>query len=312
MDNQIQPRDHASRRAFLAALATVGGTAVVAPRSLFADKPAVTASATPDLLTRETADAIRRGLDYLVKMQNDDGSTGRGPMSRNVGVCSLAGLAFMSHGSMPGRGPFGAPVKQVLDFVARSGKESGFLVNDAAASHGPMYEHGFAALFLAEAYGMSPNNDLRDKVAKATKLIVDKQNAEGGWRYMPERRDADISVTICQVMALRAARNAGFFVPNETIDRNPSLGQPVPHEVSQAMLPHQPSKAAEAIAMTTMPAHAVPLTCRRGADVFDGENVLTTRLAFFGQATLNVPIEEAFPNKLRSSPAHEDDTGAPE
>src|SRR5262249_52753729 len=45
------------------------------------------------------------------------------------------------------------------------------------------------------------------------------QNAEGGWRYQPGSRDADVSVTICQIMALRAARNAGFFVPKVTVDR---------------------------------------------------------------------------------------------
>jgi hypothetical protein len=86
-------------------------------------------------------------------------------------------------------------------------------------SHGPMYEHGFATLFLSEVYGMSPRDDLRDKLARAVDLIVRTQNAEGGWRYQPRREDADISVTICQVMALRAARNAGIKVPNETIDK---------------------------------------------------------------------------------------------
>jgi hypothetical protein len=50
-------------------------------------------------------------------------------------------------------------------------------------------------------------------------LIVNTQNEDGGWRYQPVRREADISVTICQVMALRAARNAGLHVPPETIDK---------------------------------------------------------------------------------------------
>ena len=31
-------------------------------------------------------------------------------------------------------------------------------------------------------------------------------------------RDADLSVTICQINALRAARNAGLYVPKETVD----------------------------------------------------------------------------------------------
>lgn len=81
-----------------------------------------------------------------------------------------------------------------------------------------MYGHGFATLFLAECYGMARRADLRDKLGKAVKLIVNTQNKEGGWRYQPQRRDADISVTVAQVMALRAARNAGIFVPRDTID----------------------------------------------------------------------------------------------
>jgi hypothetical protein len=50
-------------------------------------------------------------------------------------------------------------------------------------------------------------------------LIANCQNEQGGWRYFPRRADADVSVTVCQVMALRAARNAGIYVPPEKIDR---------------------------------------------------------------------------------------------
>ncbi len=82
-----------------------------------------------------------------------------------------------------------------------------------------MYGHGFATLFLAEVYGMARHPQLRDRLARAVKLIVNSQNSEGGWRYEPRRNEADLSVTVCQVMALRAARNAGFYVPNSTIDR---------------------------------------------------------------------------------------------
>ena len=81
-----------------------------------------------------------------------------------------------------------------------------------------MYSHGFGALFLAEAYGMTRRPEIREKLQKSIRLIIDTQNNEGGWRYQPVRRDADLSVTICQINALRAARNAGIFVPKETVD----------------------------------------------------------------------------------------------
>jgi hypothetical protein len=83
-----------------------------------------------------------------------------------------------------------------------------------------MYGHGFATLFLAECYGTSTRPEVRERLDKAVRLIVNTQNDEGGWRYWPRRADADVSVTVCQVMALRAARNAGLHVPRETIDRS--------------------------------------------------------------------------------------------
>jgi hypothetical protein len=41
----------------------------------------------------------------------------------------------------------------------------------------------------------------------------------GGWRYMPDSRDSDLSVTVWQLMALRSAKNAGLDVPKEAIER---------------------------------------------------------------------------------------------
>jgi hypothetical protein len=83
-----------------------------------------------------------------------------------------------------------------------------------------MYGHGFATLFLAEVYGTSPRDDVGEVLRRAVQLIIDTQNDQGGWRYNPQPEIADISVTVCQVMALRAARNCGISVPKETIDRS--------------------------------------------------------------------------------------------
>lgn len=186
-------------------------------------------SAAKDAITPEAQRAIDRGLQFLATNQNDDGSWGeRHQYYGNVAVTSLAGLALMAGGHQPGRGPFGRSVERGIEFLltkeARDGDRTpGFLFNPNVAQHGPMYSHGFGTLFLSETYGMIPKRELqkrvREALERAVKVIVDSQNQEGGWRYQPKPSTADSSVTICQIMALRAARNAGLHVPKNTVDK---------------------------------------------------------------------------------------------
>ncbi len=163
-------------------------------------------------------DAIARGFSYLKSMQNADGSFGRGRYGKHVGITALCALAYMADGNLIGRGQYGEQIEQALEFVLSHATESGLLA--AETSHGPMYGHGFATLFLGEVYGMNPSDKrVREALVRAVDLIVGTQNDEGGWRYNPVPYDADISVTICEIMALRSARNAGIKVPKKTIDR---------------------------------------------------------------------------------------------
>ncbi len=161
--------------------------------------------------------AVERGLAFLALSQAEDGSYSAERYGRHVGVTALACMAMMADGHLPGRGEYGPQVDRGLDFVIRNAHETGLIA--AETSHGPMYGHGFATLFLGEIYGMSGDRRVREVLIKAVHLITTTQNPEGGWRYHPRPFDADISVTICQIMALRSARNAGITVPKETIDR---------------------------------------------------------------------------------------------
>jgi hypothetical protein len=173
---------------------------------------------TLEMMTPATDEAIKNGLAWLAGSQNSDGSYGNGTYRGNIAVTSLAGLAFMSSGSSPGRGPYGPQIDKALAYVMENTSRSGFIAVHASSTHGPMYSHGFGTLFLAEAYGMTHRPEIREKLQKAVRLIIDSQNVEGGWRYQPVRNDADLSVTICQINALRAARNAGLFIPKETVE----------------------------------------------------------------------------------------------
>ena len=82
-----------------------------------------------------------------------------------------------------------------------------------------MYEHALATLSLIEAYGGIGSLPMRRSLQKGVDLIVASQNGEGGWRYQPRAADADLSVTVMQIVALRAAINARLNVPQATTDK---------------------------------------------------------------------------------------------
>lgn len=211
------------RRRFLAWSAGASLLGVAAPQTLIGQQRE---KSTSDLMTPAVHKAIERGLHFLaerrqIKTGRDKGSFGTSGYSGGVAVCGLAGLAFMCSGSPPGQGPYGKHVDRCVDFITSNQDKNGFLsVNSGGGSRDSMYGHGFATLFLAEAYGMSTRHDadatIGEALRKSVKLIVECQNDAGGWRYEPRKSDADLSITICQIMALRAARDAGINVPDET------------------------------------------------------------------------------------------------
>lgn len=170
-------------------------------------------------VTDELEEGVARGLAYLAQQQNEDGSFAAERYGGgHVGVTAICGLAFLANGELPGRGDYGHVVEKALAYILANARESG-LIASTHVSHGPMYGHGFATLFLAELYGMTDDNAIRDALVKAVRLIVKSQNQEGGWRYQPVPFEADLSVTICQIKALRSARMVGISVPDETVER---------------------------------------------------------------------------------------------
>ena len=109
-------------------------------------------------LTPEVRAKVAKGLEWLAKHQSADGSFAEGG-GDNSAIAALAGLAFLADGNMPGgggaagEGQYGANVDKVLEFTLKNCQESGLIAANGYGS--PMYGHGFATLFLAEAYGMT-------------------------------------------------------------------------------------------------------------------------------------------------------------
>lgn len=183
--------------------------------------------AKPLVVTPEQEAAVKAGLAWLARNQQSNGSwkckigykvnesySYEREMG-HVGVTSLACIAFLAGGHLPGRGEYGEVVEKGLEFVLASVKDDGYISRFGSR----MYSHAFATLFLAEIYGMTHRDDVRLNLQKAVDFIVKSQNAQGGWRYEPYAPESDMSIVVCQVLALRAARNIGIRVPKSTVDR---------------------------------------------------------------------------------------------
>lgn len=153
-----------------------------------------------------------KGLQYLSRTQNEKGawddSVGSEP-----GVVGLCVASFLAHGEDPVNGPYAKNIRAGLDFILSNRNEKNGYIGTS------MYNHAFATKALAEAYGVVDHPELAPALEKAVDLILaaQKRNRFGAWRYTPESRDADTTVTGCQLVALFAARNAGIGVPDAAI-----------------------------------------------------------------------------------------------
>ena len=187
----------------------------------FTPAPARAQEAVGEMEISPDADkAIQRGLSFLASRQNLDGSWDT-EYRRNTGVMSVALLAFLASGNLPGQGEYGVACAKGLTYIMSCAKPNGMITQDP--SHGPMYEHALSTLFLAEVWGQTRQTAIKDKLKRAVELIISAQvrsgPSEGVWGYQPLPAGGDISVTVMQVMALRAAHDAGIEVPKETIER---------------------------------------------------------------------------------------------
>jgi hypothetical protein len=163
-------------------------------------------------LTPDVKKAITRGLDFLAKAQNEDGSFGK---VNRTGGTSLALMSFMVQGHVPGEGTYGKAMDMGIDFLI-SVEKNGYVHDDTSRG---MYEHGLAVLALSEAWGQSQDPRIREALIRAVNVTINAQNSEGGWRYGPRPTSADVSCAAMQMVALASAAESGIAVPEKTMQR---------------------------------------------------------------------------------------------
>ena len=171
--------------------------------------------------------AVDKAIRFLLSQQRADGSIS--DQRNETTMTALSIMALASVGIQPGDpGREGQAMARALAFILRQDRQDAqgyFGKSDGSR----MYGHGITTLMLTEMLGMGMDQEqdklVHERCQKAIDLILSSQKHkkshqyEGGWRYNPTSSDADLSVTIWQLMALRSAKNDGLQVPASAIEQ---------------------------------------------------------------------------------------------
>lgn len=157
--------------------------------------------------------AVLRGLEWLRKVQNADGSWG----DKNKGAMTgLALLCFLGHGETNESVNYGLTVSKCVQWILDTGtKYQGRLsmTEGAWGGNGGVYEHGICTYALGEYYTMTKDERVVELLKQSIGYIVQGQGPSGGWMYSFDKSANDLSVSGWQIQALKAAHLTGLNLP---------------------------------------------------------------------------------------------------
>jgi hypothetical protein len=175
--------------------------------------------------SRESEEAVERGLGWLAAHQRRDGSwhfnhhkslcngmcRDPGTVGTTTGATAMALLAFLGAGYTQQGGQYSDVVRRGLYYLQ---SRAVVTENGIDLQEGTMYAQGLAAIALSEAYAMTGDPWLRELASGAADWIVYAQDRQGGgWRYSPHEA-GDTTVTGWQIMALKSSDMAGLPIPS--------------------------------------------------------------------------------------------------
>jgi hypothetical protein len=198
--------------------------------------PAAPPRARGDEVPAEYHAAIAKGLEWMAKNQSKDGHWEAFGGQYPVTMTAMGGMCMLMEGSTIREGRYKDNIRRAVDWLMARSMPNGMLGNPNIPGEAGryMYGHGFATMFLSCVYGEEEEGDrrrkLEDILVRACKFIREAQTRRtsqsdgktplGGWGYVSAKDGGNFdegSVTVTQVQALRAARNAGIAVPPEAI-----------------------------------------------------------------------------------------------
>ena len=159
-------------------------------------------------------EAVIKGLRWLKKNQNSDGSWGKADSPAMTG---LALLAYLGHCETPASEEFGDTVMKGIVYLVNFGMKNNGKLSSNFTANGWVYEHAIATYALGEAATFAKElkieiPGLMEVTEKAGQFIIDNQNENGGWAYLYSKKGGhtDTSVVGWQLQALKACSHTAI------------------------------------------------------------------------------------------------------
>jgi hypothetical protein len=163
--------------------------------------------------------AVMKGLTWLQKNQNSDGSWGD---TNKAAMTGLGLLCFLGHGETPESQQFGFTVNKAVEWILTNGAANeGRLHMRKSFDQPGVYEHAIVSYALGEYYTMTQDVNVRELFKQAIGYIVQGQGPGGGWMYSYDKTADDLSVSGWQIQALKAAHlsKLGIYGVDEALDK---------------------------------------------------------------------------------------------
>ncbi|MCZ7644053.1 MAG: terpene cyclase/mutase family protein [Planctomycetota bacterium] len=177
--------------------------------------------------------SIDKGLDWLLKAQNPDGSWGLEAKSTPDVTCTaVAGLALLAAGENEREGQrerASAALRKATEYILKRARKA---PNDIAHGEttliqnklGATVHNHFAVIYLTQVYGMrlgefggsEDSEELAYAIRKMTDHIAKTQEPDGSWH---KNTFGSLKATCMAWLALRSAAGTGIPIRHAAVDR---------------------------------------------------------------------------------------------
>jgi hypothetical protein len=178
------------------------------------EKPKKPEEAKAHELNDKSIKSIEKGIKWLLKYQNKDGSWGCGEPATppSAGITGLAVLAIMAQGDVPGRGKYGEQIEKAVNYLMQVADKTGKITGQYVTEMGEVYDHACALLALSQVAGMLTDKDKEERLKTilraGVKWLAGCQNADGGWSRSAGLSDAAVTAQVW--LALRGCYQTGL------------------------------------------------------------------------------------------------------